>query len=175
MSFPPAIIFINGNTDGYGHTYGDLDSIGKSTLESQLYIDETMTGEEFDARVVVDPNYPTIVHLWKQRILVIRPDFRDYINRELADVVLFVKQGMATILKNNYGPPGLTLPIQRLEIHQLLRYNRSEYVVNLPAIHVYPFPRTLGGIFALQRADTSGVHTPNTDNEYNNDDFINRK
>ncbi len=173
--FPPAIIFVNGNTDGYGHTYGDLDSVGKATLESQLYIDETMTGEEFDARVIVDPNYPTIVHLWKQRILVIRPDFRDYTNRELADVVIFVKQGLATIEKNNFGPPGLSLPLQRLEIHQLLRYNRSEYVVNLPAPSVYPFPRPLGGIFALQSADTSGVHEPNIDNEYNNEDFINRK
>jgi hypothetical protein len=173
--FPPSIIFVNGNTDGYGYTYGDFDSVGKATLESQLYIDETMTGDEFDARVAADPNYPTIIHLWKRRILVIRPDFSDYTNREYADVVIFVKQGLATIEKNNFGPPGLSVSIQRLEIHQLLRYNQSEYVVNLPVPSAYPFSRTLGGIFAIQSSDTSGVQDPNTDNESNNEDFINRR
>jgi len=170
----PAIIFVNGNIDGYGETHGDLDSSGKATLENQLYIHESMTGEEFDARVIVDPNYPAIVHLMGYRILVIRSDFRDYTNREFADVVLFVKHGMASVEKNNFGPPGLTVSLQRIEIHQLLRYNRSEYVVNLPAPNIYPYPSTLGGIFAIQSADTSGVYTINPDNEYNNEDFINR-
>lgn len=173
--FPPAIIFCNGNIDGYGTTYGDLDAVSKATLESQLYITETMTGDEFDARVVADPNYPTIVHLLQYRILVIRSDFHDYTNREYADVVIFVKHGLASIEKNNFGPPGLTVPINRIEIHQLLRYNHSKYVVNLPSPIAYPFPRQLGGIFAIQSADTSGVHNPNIDNEYNNINFINRK
>jgi len=47
--------------------------------------------------------------------------------------------------------------------------------VNLPAPSAYPFPSPLGGIFALQSSDTSGVHDANPDNEYNNIDFINRK
>jgi hypothetical protein len=173
--FPPAIIFINGNTDGYGYTYGDLDGYGKETIESQLYIHETMTGDEFDARVAADPNYPDIVHSFGFRILVIRPDLRDYTNRELADIVLFVKGGMVSVEKNNFGPPGLTLSLERLEIHQLLRYNNSKYVAILPQTIRYPYPRTLAGIFAIQASDTSGVHDPNTDNEYNNPDFINRK
>jgi hypothetical protein len=173
--FPPAIIYINGNTDGYGNVYGDLDGYGKATLESQLYIHETMTGDEFDARVSSDPNYPQIVHLMGYRILVIRADLRNYTNREFADVVLFVKQGMASIEKNNFGTPGLTLPIERIEIHQLLRYNTSQYVVNLPQPYQYPFGPTLGGIFAIQSRDTSGVHDANPDNEYNNTEFINRK
>lgn len=180
--FPPAIIFVNGNIDGYGHNYadgygcGDLDAVGKSTLENQLYIQETMTGDEFDARVVADPNYPFIVHQMNFRILVIRNNYRDYTNRQLADVVLFVKDGMASIEKNNCGPPGLTVPLHHIEIHQLLRYNSSQYTLNLVQPPAYPFPsNSLGGIFAIQSRDISGVHDVNPDNEYNNEDFIHRK
>lgn len=171
----PAIIFINGNTDGYGNVYGDLDSVGKATIESQLYIHETMTDVEFDARVAYDPNYPAIIHLMGYRILVIRADFRDYTNREYADVVIFVKQGMASIEKNNYGAPGLCVEISRINIYNLLLYNNSPNVVILPQQYTYPFASSLGGIFAIQSSDTSGIHDANTDNETNNIDFINRK
>ena len=82
-----------------------------------------MTDIEFDARVVADPNYPTIVHLQNKRILVIRNTFHDLTNRNLADVVMFVKAGLCSIEKNNYGPPGLTLAVEGLYIHELLRYN----------------------------------------------------
>lgn len=173
--FPPAIIYINGNTDGYGNVYGDLDGYGKATLESQLYIHETMTGDEFDARVSSDPNYPQIVHLMGYRILVIRADLRNYTNREFADVVLFVKQGMASIEKNNYGIPGICIAISRINIYDLLRYNNSQYVAKLPQTYNYPARPSLGGIFAIQSRDTSGVHDVNPDNEYNNTEFINRK
>jgi len=173
--FPPAIIFCNGNIDGYGNIYGDLDGNGKATLEDQLYIHDTITGAEFDSRMISNPNYPNIIHNLGYRVLVIRHDFIDHTNFEYADIVMFVKHGMASIIKNNYGPPGLTIPLQRIEIHQLLRYNKSQYVVNLPSTNVYPFPRTVGGIFAIQSADTSGVHDANIDNESHNIDFINRK
>jgi hypothetical protein len=173
--YPPAIIFVNGNTDGYGSSYGDLDSYSKQLLVTQLELDETMTGDEFDARVVVDPNYPAIIHSSELRILVIKADFRDYTNRQYADVVMFVKGGLAAIENNNFGPPGLTLPMDRLEIHQLLRYNNSPYTTNLPASS-YPYSRPrLGGIVADEMLDPSGVHSVNPDNEYNNPDFINRR
>jgi hypothetical protein len=181
MSYPPAIIFIN----------ADINDGIKTTLQSQLYINEIMSDTEFDARVAVDPNYPNLIHLNRMRILVIRQNFRDYTNRNLADVVMFVKQGMAAIEKNNFGPPGLTLDIQRVNIYTLLRYNNSGAVVILP--HATKPPHAcgckchcdcdrsfgcnccLGGIVVDQLADSSGVHCANPDNEYNNPDFINRK
>jgi len=174
--FPPAIVLVNGNTDGYEDPYGDLDSYTKQLLVSQLELNETMTSTEFDARVIVDPNYPTLVHLMNLRILVIKSNFHDYVNRQYMDVVLFVKGGLASIMLNNYGPPALTLPLDRINIYELLRYNNSPNTINLPTTPNYPFPRHgLGGIVADEMRDISGVHAPNPDNEFNNEAFIHRK
>jgi hypothetical protein len=51
------------------------------SLQLQLNIDETMSKQEFDARVAADPNYPRIVHLQNLRILVILTTFQDLVNR----------------------------------------------------------------------------------------------
>lgn len=189
MQLPSGVIFVN----------ADLNAISLSTLQTQLYINDTMTGAEFDARVAADPNYPTIVHLQDIRILVVRPDFHDLTNRTLADVVIFVKQGLATILKNNFGPPTLALNIQRFTIYDLLRAVGSAEVAILPQNPPPPCgcghncncgvfcscgngcncgcPCNPGvrGIFAIESRDTSGVYEANTDNECHNEDFIHRK
>lgn len=171
MNIPSAIIFVN----------ADLNDALKAVLTEQLNITETMTGAEFDARMVVDPNYADIVHLQKIRILVIRDDFHDYTNRTVADVAMFVKQGLASLEKNNFGPPGLTLPVQRINLYTVLRYVGSSEVTILPVSSTNT-SSALGGIFALEgdedttgAYDTSGVYSANTDNEANNTDFINRK
>ena len=164
MTLPSAVIFLN----------SDISDLTKSTLVSQLRINESMTDTEFDARVVADPNYPAIVELQGLRILVIRQSFHDLTNRDHADLVLFFSHGMVTILKNNYGPPGLTLAIDRLNIYELLRYNKSPHVMILPA-DPSRHSSALGGIFAIESSDVSGVNDPNPDNESNNQDFINRK
>lgn len=164
MTLPAAIIFIN----------SDISDKTKSTLVSQLHINESMTGTEFDARVVADPNYPTIVELQGLRILVIRDTFRDLTNRSYADLVLFFAHGLVTIEKNNFGPPGQTFAIERINIYELLRANNSSHVVILPQ-NTNNHSSVLGGIFAIESADTSGVHDANPDNEANNQDFINRK
>lgn len=161
---PPAIIFIN----------SDFNNITQNTLVSQLYINETLTFIEFNARVATDPNYATIVHLQGYRILVILPSLRDLTNRTLADIVLFYNQGQVTVEKNNLGPPGLSLPIDRLNIYVLLRDVGSASVVILPITSTRP-PRSLGGIVVDELADASGVHDRNPDNIYNNEEFINRK
>jgi len=111
-NLPPGIIFIN----------EDLNDTLKAKIKTQLYVHEAISGAEFDARVAVDPNYPTVVKLQNIRILVIR-NLHDHTNRNLADVVIFVKAGLAAIEKNNFGPPGLTLPVNNFYIHQLLREN----------------------------------------------------
>lgn len=185
MTLPAAIIFIN----------ADLNGTAQNTLVSQLYVNDTISFDEFNTRVIADPNYSTNVHLQNLRILVILPTLQDVTNRALADVVLFYNQGQVTVEKNNFGPPGLSRDFSRINIYDLLRYNGSPNVVILPFditscpphgnFKKYPYgtpnyPTNLrhpgpGGILADQLADASGVNTPNCDNEYNNPDFINRK
>lgn len=164
-SLPPAIFFVN----------ADIDDGIKAKITTQLFIDEVMNDTEFDARAKVIPNYPDQVHLNGLRILVIRKNFRDYTNRNLADVVFFVNQGMASIEKNNFGAPALTLAIDKFNMYALLRFNNSANVVILPPTAGPPPEFRLRGIVADQLADSSGVHDPNPDNESNNIDFINRK
>lgn len=173
MQLPPAIIFIN----------ADINDGIKATLMSQLSIEEAMTDTEFDARVAVDPNYPYNVRTQGYRILVIRKTFQDYTNRELADIVMFLSHGQATIEYMKNGPPKLSLPIDKINIYELLRFVKSKYVKILPT----PAPRPccccdtcgckcgLGGIFAIEAIDSSGVHCANCDNEAHNEAFINRK
>ena len=177
MQLPPAIIFVN----------ADLNDPLKATLQKQLYINQTITDTQFDEVVAIDPTFPDQIHLNGARVLVIRENFMDRTNFELADVVIFVKQGLASISKNNLGPPTLTLPIERLNIYALLRGNNSQYVVILPefpcgpkyACGCYCHQRQNGfrGIIGIEwyANDTTGVHRPNCDNIYNNPDFINRK
>lgn len=108
-SIPPGIIFIN----------EDLNDTLKTKIKSQLWIHESMTGSEFDARVAADPNYPDIVRLTNTRILVIR-DLHDHTNREIADVVIFVKAGLAAIEINKIGPPGGTYSVEKFTIYDLI-------------------------------------------------------
>jgi len=154
MNMPPAIIFINSDlithyTDGYyldGQAVnpdGYINNLTRNLLEQQLWIDETMTFREFSARVSVDPNYHTVVHLQSKRILVILTDFYDVAHRNLADLVLFYTHGMVYVEKNNYGPPGLTLPLERLNLYVLLRNVGSRYVTILPPTATKP-PNSLG-------------------------------
>lgn len=124
MDMPSAIIFIN----------NDMNDAVRTTITSQLEINETISFSEFNARITADPNYPIFVHGNKLRVLVLLPTFRDYTNRDLADIVIFLKQGLASVEKNKFGPPGLTLEIQRLNIWNLINglkgFNSS----------CYPFP-----------------------------------
>ena len=108
-SIPSGIIFIN----------EDLTEDLKTKIKNQLGIHESMTGTEFDGRVTADPNYPNIIRLSNIRILVIR-DLHSYTNRELADVVIFVKAGLAAIETNKIGPPGGTYSIENFTIYDLI-------------------------------------------------------
>ena len=165
MNLPPAIFFVN----------ADIGDGIKNKLISQLFITDAINDTEFDSRVQIDPNYPTQIHLNGLRVLVLRQNFRDLTNRNLADVVFFVKQGMAAIEKNNFGPPALTFQVDRFNLYELLRFNNSQYVLVLPPTSPPPPPFVLRGIVVDELADASGVHLPNPDNESNNIDFINRK
>ena len=110
----PAIIFVN----------NDLPLSIQSSLTTQLMLTEIIDGYEFDKRVTVDPNYPTEVHLNNLRVLVMRP-LSDFTNRNLADIVIFIKAGLAYIEFNKNGPPGQTYPIARLQLEQLIYANNA--------------------------------------------------
>lgn len=90
MIFPAAIIFVN----------NDLTDNIKQMLIRQLNISETIDGYTFDTRVAVNSNYPTQAKSAQQRIMVVR-DLTGPDNRNLVDLVLFVKAGLATVIQNN--------------------------------------------------------------------------
>lgn len=104
---PPAIIFCN----------DDLTAEVRGAIQRQLFITDTMTGAEFDARLAADPSYPAQIHGGGQRILVIR-SFLETANREVADLVLFCSHGIAAVEKNGFGPPGISFPIDHCYFSQ---------------------------------------------------------
>lgn len=172
MLLPSAIIFIN----------PEMPSQELLHIKEQLYVDEIIQDTEFDARMVADPNYTAVIHGQNLRILVIRNNFSDHTNREYADLVLFVKQGLLSVEKNNFGPPGATFPIVRFNLWSLLRAANSNQVVILPDNKPMTTtecdcqrPFGLGGIVAIELRDTGITACKNPDNIYNNIDFINRK
>ena len=111
MAIPAAIIFVN----------NDLTDSVKNMLVRQLYINNTYTGAEFDSIISNDPNYPSKVQQLDQRIMVVR-SFEEKTNRDLADVVCFVKNGLIAIERNKFGPPGTTYPVVNIHWGKLCIY-----------------------------------------------------
>lgn len=109
---PPFIIFSN----------TDIVQSIQDTLTRQLFLTEIINAPTFDARVIANPNYPSVVHSDGYRILVLR-DLSDHNNRQLADIVLFFKNGLAAVEINKFGPHGITLPIDRLYLTALITQN----------------------------------------------------
>jgi hypothetical protein len=114
--FPPAIIFTN----------TDVVQQIQDVLTRQLYLTEIITAAEFDARVVADPNYPLNIHLNHLRVLVLR-DLSDCTNRHLADIVLFLKAGLAYILHNKVGPTRFTTSIDKMYLQGLIAGDRIHF------------------------------------------------
>lgn len=173
MQLPPAIIFIN----------PEMTSSQIDNLKNQLFISDQMTGVEFDARLAVMPAYPLAVHTQGMRILVLRSDLNSASTDGYADVVMFVKNGLVSVLKNNCGPPGQTYTMAKLNVYELLRAADSSYVKILPKSPepptvpaILPYGVGVGGIVGEElRYDKNKLTYVSPDNEYNNTDFINRK
>jgi hypothetical protein len=110
MSFAPAsaIIFVNNDI---------LTSIN-DMLVKQLFIDEVIDGYTLDQRVAADSNYASSVVRLRQKIMVVR-SFSELTNRDIADVVIFVAGGLATVEVNKFGPPGATFAVVNLHWAQL--------------------------------------------------------
>lgn len=133
---PPAVIFIN----------TDLTAQVLSVFVSQLYITQVMDAATFDATVASDPYFlkrtyrchddgdPCHRHHCHDgyvpqdgyRILVLR-DLHDLTNRNLANIVLFAKAGLVSVLHNNFGPPGATLPIARVYLTALINLQKYQH------------------------------------------------
>lgn len=100
VAVPSGIIFVN----------SDISPSVQEKLVTQLFIDYVLTGDEFDANVNADPNYPIEVKQFRKRVLVIRSFDQGNIvnnipNRELADIILFVANGLANVLtKSGHAP-----------------------------------------------------------------------
>lgn len=103
VAVPSAIVMVN----------QDLTAQVRAHIIKQLHISEAVFGAEFDSRIEADPDYVNVVKSQNMRILVERP-YTELDNRTEADVVIFIKNGLASVLKNNFGPPGKTFPVLNL-------------------------------------------------------------
>lgn len=107
MKYPGGIIFVNSN----------ISSQVLETIQKQLFIHQTI---DFNAFVDGYSDYKYLTTSNNERVLVLIEDFTNVDKREIADVVIYVSSGLAYILKNNFGPPGLTLQVDKFYIHKLL-------------------------------------------------------
>lgn len=98
VAVPSGVIFIN----------NDLVNNTKNYIAKQFHIDEVMDGYVFDDKITADPDYVSKVKQLNLRIMVVR-SFIDEVNRDQADLVVFYKEGMLTALKNNFGPPTISV------------------------------------------------------------------
>lgn len=119
---PPAIIFVN----------KELTPQIQSVFIRQLYLTDLISDTEFDARVTADPNYPTIIHLNDERVMVLRDGY-DMTNRDKADIVLFFKHGLVTVEFNRVGPHNIALPLDRVYLTTLI----TKTIAQPPPIQIH--------------------------------------
>jgi len=108
---PAGIIFVN----------NDLTANVQDVLVRQLHISEVIDGYTFDDRVSTIQNYVNSITVLNRRLMVVR-SFEELDNRDLADVVIFVSHGLASVLENNFGPHGITSSVSRLTWGKLCVY-----------------------------------------------------
>ena len=172
MQIPSVIFFANAEAFS--------SDITKNNIQVQLHIDEFVSDIEFNARIAVDPNYPIFVHLNNLRIIVMSQDMRDMTNRQYADTTIFLAHGLINVLQNNVGPPTISLPIEGINIFNLLAAiklhtnfscNRCNCGCRCNCFKhlLYQIQKLL-----INEYDISGAHTANCDNPYLNTDWLNR-
>jgi len=106
--FPNVIIFCN----------DDLTIVTQNFLIQQLQLSAIMSGASFDALYAANPNYKQTLYQTNSRILVTR-DLSDHTNRHVADVVLFIKGAMSSVLLDGYGPPNVVCSLENLTYAKL--------------------------------------------------------
>lgn len=90
-------------------------------IKKQFFIEDTWVydAEEFDNLIAYNSGYIDYIHGSNTRVLVLRK-LSDTTNRELADLVLFYKNNLITVEVNKNGPHGLTLPLDRATLAELM-------------------------------------------------------
>lgn len=94
------------------------------TLNRQLFIDSSIDGYTFiDLYIDNDPDF-LLKERNSKRILVIA-DLSTYNTyKPYFDVVMFIKNGLVNIEKNNFGPSNYQTPLDNLSIYNILRNNK---------------------------------------------------
>jgi hypothetical protein len=122
--YPSAIIVAN----------NDLTDNVRNMLVKQLFIDEILDGYTFDSRVDGYDGYDGYesyiqnIKRNNKRILVIR-SYQDNFDRNLTDVNIFVKLGMAHVLHNKIGPHSITYRIVNLTWDKLCIYGDTRSIL----------------------------------------------
>ncbi len=108
LAVPPAIVIVNDN----------IATQTKAWLVRQLHINETLDGyTALLDRLTANPDYANLVKQMNLRIMVFVESFQELIPpdlRTIADVAIYVKNGLASVQKNNFGPPASTHNIKNL-------------------------------------------------------------
>jgi hypothetical protein len=161
----------------------DLGDVALANLQGQLNIDEVISNDEFVLRIAADPNYPVVIKLNQLRVLVLYPAYdQNNSNKCLADILLFIRQGMAYVLDRVTGCPGLAMATNKLNMFNLRTYleqnccspwrcRRCSCLCGCNCFSHLPLPLRR---MLIAWWDPSGVHSANCDNEANNPDFIYR-
>ena len=89
----------------------------------QLFITTVLDSNTFDGYVLSDAYYIQNTYYDGYRILVLR-NLSDQTNRNLADIVLFAKDGLVSVECNKVGPPNITLQIDQVYLTALINLQR---------------------------------------------------
>lgn len=92
----------------------DLTPNVKDMLIRQLFLSEMITKAEWESRLALNSLYPTLVRRDGKRLAVLSSHQELRENRDVFDLVLFVKSGMISVEENFYGPPRPAFPIVNL-------------------------------------------------------------
>lgn len=112
--YPTAIIVAN----------NDLTDNVKNMLVKQLAIDEVYDGYSFDSLTDGYVNFLENTRKSNKRILIIR-SYQDNFNKDLIDISIFIKLGLAHVLTNKIGPHGITYRIVNLTWDKLSIYGNN--------------------------------------------------
>lgn len=107
MNLPHLIIFVN----------KELTEQVQSVIEQQLFITVTLSHQQYNT---LDPDILD-GYTRTDRVLVLI-DYQDtpLLHDGYADTVLFFSNGLLSVQKNKYGPPGLTWTAATINLNQLV-------------------------------------------------------